>query len=157
MNDIAPLRALSRTSTPIWRQLQWGLLLMFVLLAVLPVSGVSYLTLSRFRDQERQQILSTLESVAALRESEVHNWLITGESAVDAAIADPTTQQLMSAVVSEAGSSDESARTALNERLTALSLDPLFATYFVRVFIYDTDGLIRMIWARQPQTNHSSA
>ncbi len=142
MNDFAPSRALSSTSLPVWRQMQWVLLNVFLLLTVLPVSAVSYLTLSRFRDQERQQVLNTFASEAALKESEVLNWLSTGESALDAAVADRTTQQLLSAGVSEAGTPDEGARTALNEVLTALSEDPLFATYFVRVFVYNADGLI---------------
>ncbi len=68
---------------PFWRQIRWNLILYFVLLAVLPLAIVTVITLDRTRNQARDQALNQLESVAALKATELADWETTSTGVLD--------------------------------------------------------------------------
>jgi GAF domain-containing protein/HAMP domain-containing protein len=88
MNQPPSTLATPAIKLPIWRQLRWNLIFAFVLVAAIPAIVVSIVTLNRARNHARTQVLDQLSSVAALKQSEINQWLNAGGLAMDTLLSD---------------------------------------------------------------------
>ena len=114
------------------RSLTARLLTLFLLLTLVPLGIVGYLTYDRGRQAIVADVKAHLESVAILKEREIHNWVQHLEHATTWLSNSPETRQAAAALVSHAPGEPayDSAHDALvNElkRVSALGhLKPLF-------------------------------
>jgi PAS domain S-box-containing protein len=127
----------SATSLPLWRQMRWNLVLLFIALAVLPLAVAVVITLTETNAQAQQQVSSELEIVAELKSDQIKAWLAQGDLAMDLFLAGQRTSVFVDALTSE--TADSSRETGMTDLLVAaVEADP----YFNRLFVYDGDGKI---------------
>src|SRR5215216_2967825 len=77
---------------PLRRQLRSNLIVLFVLLAVVPVMLVGYFTIRQIRAQTTQQVMRQLESVSVLKQAQLESWLNSVELTVDGFLSHTATR-----------------------------------------------------------------
>src|ERR1700754_1432704 len=83
---------------PLWNRLRTRLVLNFVFLAVGSIIVVTGVTLYQVHEQSNRQVISQLESVAELKQSQIGEWLSTSETVVNiikSNLLNQTTTQLL--------------------------------------------------------------
>src|SRR5215468_2110662 len=75
MNTTTPHPNVRYKGLPFRRQLRWRLISYFVILAVMPVTIVTAVTVRQGNDQNTQQIFNQLRSVTALKRDQIRSWL----------------------------------------------------------------------------------
>ncbi len=138
MNQSALSTASPAIKLPLWRQLRWNLIFSFVLVAAIPTIVVSVVTINRARSHARTQVIDQLSSVAALKQSEISQWLNAGELAMDTMLSD---EILSTRLVSFADSAftDSGQQTSTNRALQSIVEG---SSHFEKMFLYDTEGTI---------------
>jgi len=114
------------------------LLTAFLVLAIVPLSTLTWYATRRERHDIQREVTAKLSSVAAMMETQVQQWVEcrTGDLALLAAL--PVTRESVSALVTRAANAG-AARDALSAQLNALlAQDPTF----YRLVILDNEGQI---------------
>jgi signal transduction histidine kinase len=78
-NTLAP----QLDTLPLWNRLRTRLVLNFVLLAVGSIIVVTGITLYQVHEQSNRQVISQLQSVAELKQSQINEWLRMSETVVN--------------------------------------------------------------------------
>ncbi|MDX1522912.1 MAG: HAMP domain-containing protein, partial [Anaerolineae bacterium] len=75
MTDTSAPQPVAEKTIPLWRKLQWNLILSFVLLAAPPAIIALIFTFTQFERHARQQMLDQLQLVAASKIGRINLWL----------------------------------------------------------------------------------
>ena len=132
----------SAIDLPFWRQLRWNLVAYFVLLAVLPITIVMAITLSRTEDQARDQVIRQLESVTELKSIQITRWLADARDTLYMSVADPERWSEIYAFVTELQFDDTRSDQEQESLNTYLSAVIQAQGIFKDLYIYDTRGSI---------------
>jgi hypothetical protein len=80
---------------PVWRQLRWSLILLFVVLAIMPMVVVTTVITSRTITQARSQTLGQLRSVAELKREDIVVWLRDAQAGLEQFAVGSRTPQMI--------------------------------------------------------------
>lgn len=137
------------TALPLLRQLRWQILIVFVLLAILPILVVEIITLPRVMEQAETQVFQQLDSVAQLKGDQIQSWISNSHIALDLLLVGPMSEEVKAFLKTPQPTPQQqeringmlqSAVATIHERQgsTHLHHDTLFTGYF----IYTPEGRI---------------
>lgn len=122
---------------PFWRQLRWRLAIVFIILAVTPMTIVMTIVVINNQTQAQEQTLNQLESVAQLKQNQIEQWLEDSESNLQQYVAIIGEQRLSELAESSA---DDVAEQAILRVITEQLADT--SSLFDELFFYGTDGAV---------------
>jgi len=125
---------------PFWRQLRSNLIVLFVLMAVIPVMLVGYFTIGQIRTQTTQQVIHQLESVSVLKQAQLESWLDSGLLTMDVFLSHSATRSQILQFLAAPEQDEKATNLILSE---ALQLGDTNKTPFNDLFVYDPDGRVR--------------
>ncbi len=137
------LSPLARTTAiPFWYQLRWQLLLVFVLLAVLPVVIVMAVMLPRLSEHARDQVAQRLQAVVMLKKERVESWLEESIFVLGIPLADPAKKYRFATFATSSLAQTRDASFDLNQKIVNKMLEGVLSsqTVFEEYFIYNTKG-----------------
>jgi anti-anti-sigma factor len=135
------------SNLPLWRQLRWWLIASFICLAIAPLMVVVLSAYRQVREQTTVQIINQLEATAELKQRQIEQWIMAGQSALAFGLNDSLARQV-TALAQVPGSDDEA---ELNEQLAATLHNTASeddTSFFGALFIYDPTG--RVLAASDP-------
>jgi two-component system sensor kinase len=134
--------SLPQTKIPFWRTLRWNLILVFVLLAVVPVALVGYFTIAQMKNQATQQVVNQLKTTATLKEGQIRRWLQTSQLALDVLLSNLDIKERFASYI-ETPQPDSREQLALNVALKdVVDTQATGAPILRELFIYDVSGRI---------------
>jgi signal transduction histidine kinase len=125
---------------PFWRQLRSNLIVLFVLMAVIPVMLVGYFTIGQIRTQTTQQVIRQLESVSVLKQAQLESWLDSGMLTLDVFLSHSASRNQILQLLAVPEQDEQATNSILSE---ALRLEDTNKTPFNELFVYNPNGLVR--------------
>lgn len=149
---------------PFWRQLRSNLIVLFVLLALVPLAAVGYFTIHQIRTQTTKQVINQLDSVSVLKQAQIEGWLESADLSMDVFLSHAATRDQFAQFLT-AANPDSQSEQAIDTTLTeAIELGGTDKAPFKELFIYTLDGhvlagsnlsLVGRVVNRQPYFNAS--
>ena len=135
------LKTLPQTtkSIPFWRQFRLNLIVFFVVLALLPLSVVSFINISQQGQQAQSQVEEQLRSITELKANQLDQWLSQGTLALNIILSNNTVRQLIATYATAPESLSPEQIDTLNSDITAFADSN---RYFEEFTVYDLEGSI---------------
>jgi GAF domain-containing protein/HAMP domain-containing protein len=129
---------------PFWRRLSWNLILYFIAFAAIPLAIVGIIIALQSDAQARAQISRQLESVAALKISEVNRWLDDSHAKLNILLATPIYPRLIAFLAASVPDPVEQKilNTFLKDIVETRDANPEDDAPFLELFVYNFDGYI---------------
>ncbi len=141
MNTALPPTNTKYQGLPFRRQLRWRLAAYFVILAVLPVTIVTAVTVRRGIDQDTQQIFNQLQSVAELKRDQIRAWLQQGDLVLESLTGEANNSESFQQFLTQINASpDPQAIDSLLQKQVNAGADSGVTPLFKEFFIYSDAG-----------------
>lgn len=127
---------------PFWRRFRFNLIAFFVLLAVIPLSLISFINISQQVDQAQNQVTEQLQSIAELKANQLDLWLDQGKLALDIILSNNNFRRQMVTSIREPDALTDEQRATLARDIRTFAQTN---AYFERFIVYRPDGTV--VWA----------
>jgi signal transduction histidine kinase len=130
---------ISDISIPFWRRFRFNLIIFFVILAVIPLTLISFINISQQIEQAQNQVTEQLQSIVELKANQLDLWLDQGRLALDIILSNNGFRRTLVASIREPETITAEQRETLARDIRNFAQTN---AYFERFLVYRPDGTV---------------